>query len=185
MDWLTFVTELIKALAWPITILIIIIVLRKPLANLIPTLQRLRYRDLEIEFGRSVQELASEAKKELPAAGVAEAGRPAVDRLVELAQLSPRAVVLESWLEVEEAAVEAAQRRGLNLPYRDLRSPILLGQALEQSGILDESKAQIFHRLRILRNAAAHASEFAFAPDSAVEYADLAMRLAAYLRSVS
>ncbi|MER3513447.1 MAG: hypothetical protein C4310_02805 [Chloroflexota bacterium] len=73
MDWLTFVTELIKALAWPITILIIIIVLRKPLANLIPTLQRLRYRDLEIEFGRSVQELASEAKKELPAAGVTEA----------------------------------------------------------------------------------------------------------------
>jgi hypothetical protein len=184
MDWPTFVTELIKALAWPITVLIIIIVLRKPLANLLPTLQRLRYRDLEIEFGRQVQELSEDVKRELPAATAAGTDRPHVARLGELAQLSPRAVVLESWLDVEEAAIEATRRRGLNLAYRELRAPILLGQALEQSGILDESKAQIYHRLRILRNAAAHASEFAFEPDSALEYADAAMRLAAYLRAV-
>jgi hypothetical protein len=71
------------------------------------------------------------------------------------------------------------------VPYRELRAPILLGQALEQAGILDEGKAQIYHRLRILRNAAAHASEFAFEPDSAIEYADAAMRLADYLRAKS
>lgn len=35
-----------------------------------------------------------------------------------------------------------------------------------------------------MRNAAAHASEFAFDPDSALEYADLATMLAGYLRWV-
>jgi hypothetical protein len=42
----------------------------------------------------------------------------------------------------------------------------------------------IFHRLRNLRNAAAHASEFAFDPDSALEYADLAAMLTGHLRRV-
>jgi hypothetical protein len=40
----------------------------------------------------------------------------------------------------------------------------------------------IFHRLRNLRNTAAHAPELAFSPDSALEYADLASMLGGYLR---
>jgi hypothetical protein len=61
-------------------------------------------------------------------------------------------------------------------------SPLVLGQALEEAGALEGNTPTIFHQLRNLRNAAAHASEFAFSPDSAIEYADLAARLTEYLR---
>lgn len=64
----------------------------------------------------------------------------------------------------------------------ELRSPLILGQALEEEGILDGETPVIYHQMRNLRNAAAHASDLAFTADSAIEYADLAMRLTEYLR---
>lgn len=36
MDWLTFIAEIIKALAWPGAIVVLVLVLRKPIAGLIP-----------------------------------------------------------------------------------------------------------------------------------------------------
>ncbi len=184
MDWLTFVAAVIQAIAWPVTVLVIVLLLREPIAKLIPALQRLRYRDLEIDFGQRVQEVASEARRAFPTSPVDgdELGRMR-RHLAEVAPLSPRAVVLEAWLELEESAIDATKRRGLNLPSRELRAPILLGQALAQAGILDAGKQGIFDQLRNLRNAAAHASNLALDEDSALAYADSALRLAEYLRT--
>lgn len=182
MDELTFIIELIKALVWPVTALTVLFYLRKPLAGLIPLLQRVRYRDIELDFGKKVQELAQESKKELPQPAEKEARRRLSDYVAQLARLSPRAVVLEAWIELEEAAIEASKRRGIDLSSREQRSPIVLGNALEEAGVLDANKAIIFHRLRNLRNAATHAAEFALDPDAALEYADVALRLTDYLR---
>ena len=79
-------------------------------------------------------------------------------------------------------AIESARRNGLNLKSADQKSPLVLGQALEQAGVLEENTPAIYHQLRNLRNAAAHASEFAFTPEAAVEYAELALRLIGYLQ---
>lgn len=182
MDWLTFAAEVIKALAWPLTVLIIFLVLRKPLSNLLPLLQRLRYKELEIDFGKRIQELAVEVKKELPDTPEAESrALQRKEQLEDLAQVSPRAAILEAWLELEQVAVEATKRHGLNLTSRERKTP-LLERALQENEVLDESKRTIFGRLRNLRNAAVHASDFSFDPDSAIEYADSALRLAEYLR---
>lgn len=184
MDWLTFVAELVRALAWPVTVLIILLVLRQPLLQLIPLLQRLRFRDIELDFGSQVQELAARLTAELPRYPEQPGARSELrQHLTELAQLSPRAVVLEAWLQLEKAAIEAARRHDLKLTTRQMRSPILLSYSMEEAGILDEGKQEIFNRLRNLRNAAAHASDFAFDRESALEYADLALRLSEYLET--
>jgi hypothetical protein len=122
--------------------LTIFALLRRPLYQLFPTLQRLRFMDIELDFNQRVQELAIEARDDLPPlAASQEAAAGFRDHLAELAQLSPRAVVLEAWLQLEKAATEAIRQRGVEVPSRELRSPLLLGQALEESGLLDE-KAQ-------------------------------------------
>lgn len=184
MDWLTFTAEVIKALAWPVTVALILYFLRRPLFRLVPLLTRFRFMDFELDFGRQVQELADDLQKEIP---VAPEAMPSQEQLKEhfarLAPLSPRAVVLEAWLELEEAAIQAGKRHDLKLTSRELHSPILLGYTLAQAGILDDAKQEIYHRLRNLRNAAAHASDFSFDPTSAIEYADAAIRLAEYIRS--
>jgi hypothetical protein len=185
MDWLTFIAEIVRALAWPVTALIIFLALRRPLFRLIPLIQRFRFLDFELDFGSQVHELAASLGRELPERQALSGERKQLrEHLSELAHLSPRAVVLEAWLQLEKAAIEAARRRDLKLTSREMRSPILLGYYLEEAGILDESMSEVYHRLRNLRNAAAHAADFSYEPEAALEYADLALRLAELLERV-
>lgn len=181
MDWLTFIAAVVSATAWPAAVLIIFLVIRKPLLELIPLLQRLRYGDIEIDFGREVDDLLQDMRRALPPVRQSAERSPLQDNLLELARISPRAVVLEAWVELERSAIDAARRHQLNLRSKEQRSPLLLGNALVEAGLLDENQQEIFYRLRNLRNAAAHASEFAFDADSALEYAQVASRLSEYL----
>jgi hypothetical protein len=184
MDLLTFIANVIGSLAWPVTAIIIFVILRRPLLNLFPLVQRLRFQGIELDFSRQIQALAAEAHNQLPPVRKTdEKGQPMRAHWVELAQLSPRAVVLEAWLELEKAAVQASRRHNLNLRSVELRSPLILGEALEEAGVLEGTTLGIYHQLRNLRNAAAHASEFAFTSDSAIEYADLAARLTEHIQS--
>ena len=176
MNWLEFLASIIGSFAWPATIILLVLLLRKPLAELIPFLERLKFRDLELNFGQRLMKVSQEAQQLLPPAAPL-APEPEYDRLDELADVSPRAAVLESWLGVETAAVRALQRRELDLPSRDLQSPLKLRQALSSTGTIDSMQASIFDQLRSLRNAAAHAPDFSLGSTEARQYADTARRL--------
>ena len=176
MDWLSFIAAVVKALAWPLTVLGIFLVLRRPLTGLIPLLARLKIKDLELDFGRRLAEVSVEAAS-LPG-GRSATGRPAGDDAVlRLAAAAPRAAILEAWLRLEAAALEAARRRGTAEPISHLRSPLRLIEALEELAVIDARQAAVFHELRSLRNSAAHALGFEPSPDVARNYVELAARL--------
>ena len=184
MDWLTFTAEVVKALAWPAAILFSIAILRKPLSGLIPLLQRLKYKDLELEFGKKIQELKADAAKALPVSVPEIAPSTSVsDSIIQLAEISPRASIVEAWRELESTAAEAASRHQVGLTPREVRSTAELANALERAKILDHNRLNLFHNLRALRNKAAHSPDFALDSSSALEYADLAGRLEQYLRT--
>lgn len=68
MDALTFVAAVIDSLAWPATLLASLFLLRKPLARVLPMLRRVRYKDVDVEFGVASEvkgELVKEAAREL------------------------------------------------------------------------------------------------------------------------
>ena len=50
MDKLTFISNLIDSITWPLLAVIGLFVLRKPISKLIPQIQKLKFRDLEAEF---------------------------------------------------------------------------------------------------------------------------------------
>ena len=175
MDWLQFIASLAAALAWPLTVLGIFLVLRRPLAALLPVVARLRFKDLELDFGRRLAEARAEAAT-MPAA----APTPAVatdEALLRLADAAPRAAILEAWLRLEAAALAAARRRGTTEPVSRLRAPTRLIEALEELRVIDARQAAVFHELRSLRNSAAHALGFEPSPDAARDYVRLAARL--------
>ena len=181
MDVLTFIAEILKALGWPLATVVIVILLRKPLRGLLPLVQKLKWKELEIEFGKQVQEVRSELAQDLPQSEAAELASPSVNAALRLAEISPRASVLEAWREVELAAVEAAgyipvaDARPRILPYDAIRS-------LERSQLLGRSILGSLRELRALRNQAAHAPEFAITKEAAIEYAASARAIAQYLR---
>ena len=176
MSWLSFIAEIIKAVAWPLTVLGIFLVLRRPLTNLIPVLGRLKFKDFELDFGRRLAEVRADAET-LPAARVGKPLPAGDDSLFHLAATAPRAAILEAWIRLEAAALAAARRKGSTEPVSRVRSPTRLIEALEEFGVIDARQAAVFHELRSLRNSAAHALGFEPAPDSARDYVRLAARL--------
>lgn len=67
MDWITFIHNIIESLAWPLVVLIAVMILRQPLIKLLPNLRRAKYKDLELLFGEKLEELEARAEQaELP-----------------------------------------------------------------------------------------------------------------------
>ena len=177
MDNRTFIANLFASAVWPLVTLLIAGFFRKPILTLIPAIQKLRWRGLEAEFGKGIQHarelIDSEAKTSQESTRDA---FPNKDRelLQNLADLSPRYVVLEAWRDVE-AAIASADGAAAQSSSRTRRSNIsTAAKHLFDSGVFQDAEFQVFQILRTLRNRAAHEKQFELSKDDAVEYAAMA-----------
>ncbi|OOE57993.1 hypothetical protein [Salinivibrio kushneri] len=188
MDALTFLSEIIRSLAWPVTVVVLVFVLRRPIVELIPLLRRLKYKELELEFSQQVSELKAEAE----AISEAEAGEheekeerasPSSSRILNLVSFSSRAAIMEAWLEVESAAIAVASSFWNQPPSDTLKNYPKLGEYLLQCKVINEKQLDIFNKLRRLRNKAVHAEELELSEKDARAYVQLALDLAEHIRN--
>lgn len=188
MDWMTFLCQLFSSAIWPATVLIIAWRLRPSLSDLILALRRLKWGDVEAEFGRDIEHLReiAENSKTLvnPPATNERFPTPARDFLVRLSELSPRSVILESWLELENAAQEALRIKTGDSVLRR-QGKMLSLKALMDASILDDASLNVFLILQSLRNRAAHERDFAISKEDAIEYALTSQKLARSMVSIS
>jgi len=63
MDYLTFISKLIEAIAWPIVIMAIAVLFRFQIKSLLHKLGKFKYKDLEFEFNKEAKALQIEAEK--------------------------------------------------------------------------------------------------------------------------
>jgi len=175
----------VHSLAWPGAVVLLVLILRRPIASLIPHLRRMKYRNLELDFDKKLEELEAGVKEaKLPAP--APEAVPALPQpwpttfreyIERLAGLSPRAAVMEAWRFVEAALRDATQSAGPAV----LRSPRAMQEYVISKTDLDPQTVALIDDLRVLRNEAAHASEFSISPEQACEFGDLAVVLASAL----
>jgi hypothetical protein len=151
---------------------------------LIPFIQKLKYKEFEVDFGKRVEEVTAEVEKELPA-NVAKPDYLQLESsaVYKLADISPRSAVLEAWRSVEVAYTKVARKLsipdfGKPLSYQAFRS-------LEKDERIDRNVMSLFRDLRGLRNEAAHAPDFALTKESAIDYANAAQTVANYFNSVA
>jgi hypothetical protein len=185
MDIWSFLASIMSSLAWPGTIFAIVILLRKPIGELIPLLRNIRYKNLEIDFGRRLEKLEVQADRaELPSITPTTAPPDEYpldvdywDTIERLSEVSPRAAISEAWRRVEWSLDDYFQKIGKERPG-------------SYQGMLRSIRAQNRHvppamsllqDLRILRNKAVHAREFDIDSQRAIEFAQLAERIVASL----
>lgn len=185
MDWLTFLSNIINALAWPATLIVLLALIRKQLPQIARTLRRLKYKDIEMEFGETAEAIANEVKAIVPATqsenNIAGQEKSEVKaRLEAIADLAPRAAILESWLQVEAAAADVIRQNNLDVstPYP---GPMSLRDSLLKGGVLDKRQIVIFEQLRTLRNEAAHVPDAEFTKAAVSNYIESAIAIASYL----
>jgi len=177
MDWLTFISKLIEAVAWPVAVLVIVKTFKKQLLALAPALKKLSFPGgLEAEFESKLEKL--EVDPELDAnAGTSPVVQPTLPVDTTALRANPTGVVMEKWKEIEAAARTLISRSpGANRLYVISLNSHQLGKELLRRELITSEQAGWFSELRALRNMAAH-SQLSISPDQVERYVELANRL--------
>ncbi len=188
MDIAYLIWNFVWVLAWPLTILIIVLIFRKPLAQAITAVEKFRFKDWEIEFSRGLKIAEDKAKGlKLPppqyARLLTETPISPYQHLFDLASTYPRAAVTEAWLYIEMALRKLASARGITTKGIQAEREVL--RKLTLSGELPDGTTDLYDRLRNLRNQAVHAVKFDISSREANSYVDLALSLASRFESAS
>ena len=152
MAVLSFIAEVLKAVAWPITVLVLALLFRKDLAALLSRISALKHKDTEVTFG---QELAKAADRVVEShhAEMESLSEPEAKKSVAILEISPSAAILSAWVDFEIAVREVIEDSDGKRP----RSVNALFKELVTRGLIDDDDLDFLYLLRELRNRVAHA----------------------------
>ncbi|WP_110707339.1 hypothetical protein [Salinicola sp. CR57] len=149
MDWLTFISSLVRSLAWPVFALILALLFRDQILQFGSFIKKLRAGPIEAEFEHDLEQLRSLSPGRDDVVGV-RAGEEETF-LTELAERHPRTAILEVWTRLERAA-----RASLSSQESGERGPgevsaTRLPELLVRAGLIDQPQVTLYHELRRLR----------------------------------
>jgi hypothetical protein len=141
-----------------------VLVLRTPLQNILGTLTRFRYGEIEIDFGQEIKVLEDEARN----AGLS-VQRNQVRSQIEpkgssqtivdankLATDFPGPAVGLAWTAVEQELLQAIMRLKISADYPPNNSPVKNINLLHEQNYLDSDSRGLLDRMRRLRNNSVH-----------------------------
>jgi hypothetical protein len=155
------------------------------LKALVSRISHLKYKEVEAKFEKGLAEAEAEVKKvELttPPALPQPERLSQLDQLRRIAEVSPRAAIMEAWVLIETAATVGGFTSGTVMPRVN---PRLLTEQLVRVGKIPDESRVLMDKLRQLRNQAAHLPDFALSQDEAERYLKLAVKISEIIRSAS
>jgi len=174
-----FIIQLIDKVIWPVSLFIVILLIRKPIQNLIPQLTKAKFKDLEFEFDKTVKTIAADVEQALPVS------KKWKNDLYMLTASSPTMAILEAWKIIEEKSIRLLERHVQGVIYDPSKKYKKIGEELQEHQLIDVAKKKIFDDLRILRNKVAHAPKFEVYQNQAVSYVTSAVAFVDYLEDIS
>lgn len=178
MDWLTFIAEMTKSLAWPVVVGFAVWHGREEVRGLFATLRSAKWGDASLDFEREVRQ-AELVVNALPGDSLAlpPVDQPPVEPVVkptlEEALDQPRLVILESWEKVQTALLAHAKARGL-IDDSTVLARTLAWQRLMEPGAMPQSVQNFLRRLRTIRDMAERDPSLTVGPDDVEAYAAMA-----------
>ena len=164
MDWLQFLVSVLGLFAWPATVVVVVVLMRTQLRRVLLTLTRLRYKDLELDFGRELKEVEKKAreidvKPSGPPPRPLAAPRDSAQILAEaerLAEEFPEPAVALARSAVEDELLSAVMRLAISPHYPPHNSALRNVQLLLDQKSIDHETFDVLTRMRNLRNIAVH-----------------------------
>lgn len=181
MDGYQFLSSIVSSLvslAWPAAVFGSVYLFREKLKELLPLL-RMKYKDFDVSF-RLEQAEKEAAMRPVPADAAPEPTPEEADKFEQIAEVSPRAAILEARTDVEEGLRSLAKTS--NLLTSRVQSFLGLTRLLRSRGVIDPAISSLLDDLRVLGNNAAHNSETEFSKEDAMRYRTLANQAMALLR---
>lgn len=170
VNWMAFIASLVHSLAWPAAIAVVVIVLRRPIGAVLSRgVRRLRAGPVEVEFEQELAEVRAELRRSPELGAEPLVPRSLSEELARLAEVSPRAAVLEAFARIEARLADLLA--GTDAPRVGGRA--LARLARDQELISDETVAAV-EGLSVLRNLAAHSPTDEISVERARDYLALA-----------
>lgn len=192
MSWLEFLSSLVRSLAWPVTVATLIILLRAPVTRVLLTLTHLKYKDLELDFGRELKQLEKEARAidiaPQPPKSIAPTKKDSAQFLEEASRLAkdfPEPAVALGWQAVEDELMSAVMRLAISPNFPPHNSAMKNAELLKEQNAIDQRTFELLNRMRNLRNMAVHgAGTRGITTDEAIEFLAIARGVVERLREV-
>lgn len=178
MTNLEFIIELLDKLVWPLLIFILFLFFKDSLRKLLKRLESIGTKYGTLNFREPLDEAKKEADKAKLPDFSDDFTKNKIGSYEELVRVSPRAVILDAWLQLE-TVVESIIRRP---PEGRPRSFGPEARVLLELAELKKEEISIFYDLRSIRNRVVHQEGARVSKDQAIEYAQLALRLASKIR---
>lgn len=174
---------LISAIAWPAAAVWISYLFRDEIRGLASRVSRLKYKDVEATFESELKTaeeqagaITQDARVPLPSPELVSK----LEQLERIADVSPRAAIMEAWLLIESAAGQSGFAQGAAHPRVNLW---LFVDWLVKEGKLSPDSLKLVESLRELRNKAAHLPEFSLGREEADRYLRLAVKISTLIVS--
>jgi len=133
---LGFVSQIISSLAWPVTVLTCILLLRRHLLALIPLVRTVKYSDVEIRFGQELAELSKSADIADLSSGEGSEKQNQWESLIRLADVRPRTAIRVAWGQIESSIRELAKKRKTEITDAADGMPMVIGAILLNQGAI-------------------------------------------------
>ena len=167
------IVSLADSLAWPVFVLIAVLVLKPVLWKLSSLLETVRYKGLELSFRRTVQD-AAERVESL----VVDDETVVQDSLPGTFDPDPRISILKSWASVETAIEDLARAHRQELGKANRMSTRRRVEMLSQSRVIDHALAAVLHDMGSVRNLIAHGRDIPLDDYTVREFSRAAARVA-------
>lgn len=183
MNTYQFIASLVQSItsiAWPAALVISVWLFRERVSELLPLL-RVKYKNVEATFRLEQAEKEAEALPQTPELQQITQTPEEKSKFEQLAEISPRAAIIEVRADIEEAvrtlAEQVAGRMPASSPYRKnwaSRSLLALTRFLRNNEYIDPHTSSLLEDLRVVGNGAAHSTASFFTKEDAVRYRALA-----------
>lgn len=155
MDWLTFISNLIRDLAWPAATLAAAVLIVRNATGLASFVKAIRFKDFELTIRENFIEARAEADQvRIETGALTDQNTNVADKVLRLAKIDPSVALIEIWKKLERAVVSLIQHNGM----MRFTSPEKFVRHLVKIGKLTQSDIALYDRLRQIRNASVHAS---------------------------
>lgn len=169
MTVLEFIASLVSSLAWPASLVIVVLVLRKHLPGLLSALKKVKVSGLELELERTRIDVQEALSAQQTPAGETEHELPAVDSKQVVGDAA--IAILASYAVLEDDLRKRLRDAGVDTPERSSATQMAAVGARE--GLFAESAVEAVKGVSVMRNLVAHGRADRVTTQEAEEYAAL------------
>jgi hypothetical protein len=155
MDVYSFISAIIDSLVWPVVILVVFFVLKKPLSQLLLGLNKLRYNNLELDFGMELAKLEKTLEKQINTKEINIKSEIKDEKEIEIkavAEINPSRAISMAWSMVEQEIVTTINRLAISPNFPAYNSILTNINLLLDNNLVDEHTYAAINEFRVIRN---------------------------------